>query len=99
MSGLTRYLRLYGHFLAFSFSKSFEFRFDFFSRILMDVVYYAIAIFFYQVIFLHTSLLGGWNEKQMMVFVAGYCMVDAINMSVFANNLFQLPTFVNRGDL
>jgi ABC-2 type transport system permease protein len=65
----------------------------------MDVLYYAVAISFFRIMFLHTTTLGGWNEAQMMIFVSGYIMIDAINMTLFANNMFQLPTMVNRGDL
>lgn len=94
-----RYLRLFAHFVAFSFSKGFEFRFDFYMRIIMDVIYYAVAIAFFKILLVHTPSLGGWNEPQMMIFVAGYCMVDAINMTLFSNNMWQFPTLVNRGDL
>lgn len=99
MSTVIRYLRLFGYFVAFSFSRSFEFRFDFFARILMDVLYYAVAISFFQIMFLHTPTLGGWNEPQMMIFVSAYCMIDAINMTLFSNNLWMIPVLVNRGDL
>lgn len=96
---LRRYVRLFAYFVAFSFSRSFEFRFDFYARIIMDVVYYAVAIGFFRVLFLHTPSLGGWGEPQLMIFVAGYCMVDAICMTLFSNNMWQLPLLVNRGDL
>lgn len=94
-----RYVRLFGYFVAFSFSKGFEFRFDFYMRILMDVVYYAVAISFFKIIMMHTPNLGGWNEPQMMVFVCAYCMVDALNMTLFSNNMWMFPILVNRGDL
>jgi ABC-2 type transport system permease protein len=98
-STVSRYLRLFGHFVLFSFSKGFEFRFDFYMRILMDVAYYAVAIAFFKIILMHTPNLGGWTEPQMMVFISAYCMVDAINMTLFANNMWQFPSLVNRGDL
>jgi ABC-2 type transport system permease protein len=68
-------------------------------RIVMDLVYYAVAIAFFRVLFLHTAILGGWNESQMMVFVSGYLIVDAINMTVFANNLWGLAPIINKGEL
>jgi ABC-2 type transport system permease protein len=94
-----RYLRLFGHFVAFSFSRSFEFRFDFYIRIIMDVVYYAVNILFYKVLFLNASQIGGWTEPALMLFVSAYLMVDAINMTLFSNNMWQFPFLVNRGDL
>lgn len=99
MNVLLRYFRLFGYFVSFSFSRTFEFRFDFYVRIIMDVVYYAVAIAYFQIIFLHSPNLGGWTEPQMMIFVAGYCIVDAINMTLFSNNMWQFPFLVNRGDL
>jgi ABC-2 type transport system permease protein len=94
-----RHLRIYGYLLRFSFSKAMEFRIDFFFRIAMDILYYAVNIAFFRLLFLHTTLLGGWSEAQMMVFVSGYLMVDAVNMTLFSNNMFVLPMLVNRGDL
>ena len=96
---MKRYLRLYAHFVRFSFSRAMEFRLDFFFRVVMDLMYYAMNIAFYKVIFLHTTKLGGWSEDQALVFAAGYLFLDAINMTVFANNSWQLPLSINRGDL
>lgn len=99
MSIAIRYIRLFGYFIAFSFSKSFEFRFDFYARIVMDIVYYSVAIGFFKILLLHTPQLGGWSEPQMMIFVSAYCMVDALNMTLFSNNMWMFPFLVNRGDL
>lgn len=99
MNTLLRYLRLFQHFVIFSFSRTFEFRFDFYIRIIMDVLYYGVAIIFFRVVLLHTPNLGGWTEPQVMIFVSAYCIVDAFNMTLFSNNMWQLPLLVNRGDL
>jgi ABC-2 type transport system permease protein len=96
---MLRYLRLYGHFVRFSMSKAMEFRFDFFFRVFMDLVYYGIQIAFYGVVFGQTPILGGWNRDQAMVFMGAYLVVDAISMTVFSNNLWWLPVAVNHGDL
>lgn len=96
---LLRYLRLYGHFVRFSVSRTLEFRVDFFFRVIMDLAYYGVNLAFYQVVFLHTELLGGWNQDQALVFMGGFLLLDAISMTLFSNNLWMLPIFVNRGDL
>lgn len=96
---MRRYLRLYGHFVRFSMSKALEFRFDFFFRVFMDLAYYGIQIAFYNVVFLQTPLLGGWNRDQALVFMGAYLVVDGIAMTVFSNNLWWFPVAVNRGDL
>jgi ABC-2 type transport system permease protein len=96
---MRRYLRLYLHFVRFSFSKALEFRVDFFFRVAMDIIYYLVNIAIFQVIFLHTNLVAGWNLEQMMIFVACYLLVDAINMTIFSTNMWWLPYYINKGDL
>jgi viologen exporter family transport system permease protein len=94
-----RYLRLYGHFMRFSISRAFEFRVDFFFRVIMDLAYYGIQFAFYKVVFLQTPLLGGWNQEQTFIFVAGYLVVDGLAMTLFSNNMWYFPVAVNKGDL
>lgn len=96
---MSRYIRLYLHFLRFSFSKAMEFRIDFFFRILMDIIYYAVNILFFKVLYLHTPMLAGWDEQQIMIFVSSYIMVDAISMTVFSSNMWWLPYHINKGEL
>lgn len=96
---MLRYLRLYAAFLRFSFSKALEFRVDFFLRIVMDVVYYAVNIAFFKILYRHVSALGGWSEDQVMVFIALYLVVDAVHMTIFANNMWTIPMEVNKGGL
>jgi len=96
---MLRYLRLYLHFLRFSFSRAMEFRLDFYFRVVMDGVYYAVNLTFFTLLYGHTAELGGWNLDQIYLFVCGYLLIDALHMSIFANNLWWLPILINRGDL
>lgn len=96
---MQRYIRLYLCFLRFAFSKALQFRIDFFFRIAMDIVFYAVNILFYDVIYSHTNLIGGWNREQMMIFVGGFLLIDALNMTIFADNLSNISFLVNKGDL
>ena len=94
-----RYLRLYLNFLRFSFSRAMEFRVDFFFRVGMDTIWYAIHLTFFTVLFRHTGLLGGWDFDQCLIFAASLFVADAIQMTVFSNNMWWLPIYVNKGDL
>ena len=94
-----RYIRLYGYFLRFSFSKALQFRFDFFFRVGMDAIWYAVNLAFFTVLFQHTGALGGWDFDQVLVFAGGVFLSDAIHMTVFASNMWWFPFAVNRGDL
>lgn len=75
------------------------FRFDFWCRIFMDLAFYAVQIAFFKIIFLKTSLLGGWTEAEVMVFVGGYLLIDSMQMTLFSANLWTLPSTVNSGNL
>ena len=96
---MMRYLRLYARFVAFSLSKSMQFRMDFFFRIAMDCVYYAVNISFFEILYLHFPSIGGWDHGQTRIFIACFLMVDAIQMTLFSNNLWPLPMMINRGEL
>lgn len=96
---MLRYLRLYAHFVKFSLSKAMEFRVDFFFRIVMDCVYYAVNLAFFKILYLHTDSLGGWSESDTMVFVGTYLFVDAVQMTVLSSNMWMMPVYINRGDL
>ena len=76
-----------------------EFRVDFFFRVFMDCFFYLVQFVFFNIIYLHTDILGGWNLEQLSLFVAAFIFVDALHMTVFANNTWWLPISINRGDL
>ena len=94
-----RYVRLYGHFLRFSFSRAMEFRVDFFFRVLMDALWYAVHLAFFAVLFRETQALGGWDWPKVLVFAASMFLMDALQMTFFSNNFWWFPVLVNRGDL
>ena len=96
---MIRYLRLFIYFLRFSFSKAMQFRIDLFFRIGMDIIFYLVNILFYDVVYRHTDMIGGWTREQMFVFIGAFLLIDALNMTLFADNLSNISFFVNRGDL
>lgn len=96
---MRRYLRVYAAFVRFAFSRAMEFRFDFFFRIVMDIVWNFVQFGFFQVLFLHSDLFGGWTRPQVHAFLGALFLADALQMTVFANNMWWLPVRVNRGDL
>lgn len=94
-----RYVRLYAACVRFSFQRALEFRLDFFFRVFMDALWYVVNLAFFEVLHRHTPLLGGWDLAQLRVFAAALFVADALHMTLFSNNAWWFPTFVNRGDL
>lgn len=96
---MIRYFRLYLYFLRFSFSRAMEFRLDFFFRIVMDCMFYVVQLAFFFILYKHTRLLGGWNLDQIIIFTSAWLFLDAVNMTLFSNNMWLLPMLINKGDL
>ena len=94
---MTRYLRLYLTFIRYEFSKATEFRLDFFFAIVMDACFYVMQILFFKILYQHTQYLGTWTEPQVLVFITGYLVVDAIQMATISYGLHMLPDHVNSG--
>lgn len=76
-----------------------QFRLDFIFRIIMDIIYYIVNISLFKVLYQHTNQIGGWTEGEMMLFIGSYIVVDAVVMTVFSNNMWWLPCYINRGEL
>jgi ABC-2 type transport system permease protein len=94
-----RYITLYIYFIKFSFSRALEFRLDFFFRIIMDIIYYIVQFTFFKILYLHTNTIGDWNFDQIKIFISGFILLDAINMTFFSNNTWWLPIYINKGML
>lgn len=67
------------------------YRMDLLVEILSDLMFQGVNLFFLLVVFLHTQLLDGWTESQML-FVYGYFMVP---YGIF-NCCFNLWNFTER---
>ncbi len=96
---MLRYLKLYFCFVRFSAGRSMEFRFDFFLGVVMCLVYAAILIAFYKVLYSQAASIGGWNENQAFILVGAYLVVDSVQNIFVSRNLEEFPYLVNGGDL
>ncbi|MBC7530708.1 MAG: ABC-2 family transporter protein [Oligoflexus sp.] len=94
-----RYLRIYLNFMRFAASRAMQFRAELGFRICMDVVFYAIFLGFYKIIYSHTPSLGGWTEEQALIFVSGFMVVDALQMTFFADMYHSFQILYRQGAL
>ena len=49
--------------------------------------------------FLHTNTLGDWKHYEVIFFVAGGLLLDAIFMTFIARNIWEFPRLINKGEL
>ncbi|MDW7997075.1 MAG: ABC-2 family transporter protein [Bacteroidota bacterium] len=92
-------LRLWGLFLAQALSREMEYRLHLWLSFLIDVVWYAVQVGLFEVIYLHTPTIAGWSRAEMAVFLGTLFVVDALNMALFSTNFWRLPQYVLTGEL
>jgi ABC-2 type transport system permease protein len=65
----------------------------------MDCIFYGISIAFFEILFMHTDNLAGWQSHEVLFFVATTLVIDSVFMTVFAKNIWEFPSLVNQGTL
>lgn len=99
MGTLKKYLSLYLSLFRTSFIADLEYRVNFMTRFVTDIIWYSAQIVTFEVLFHHTPKIGDWNVEQMRVFLGVVFIVDALYMIIFSENLDQFSEKVRKGDL
>jgi ABC-2 type transport system permease protein len=76
-----------------------EFRANLSLKVLTDFLWYTTQFVTFEVLYQHTTQLGGWHVEQLRVFMGMLFMVDALYMIFFSENMDQLGTKVVKGEL
>jgi ABC-2 type transport system permease protein len=92
-------LRLWGLFVAQALSREMEYRLPLWLSFLIDVVWYAVQVGLFELIYLHTPAVAGWSREEMAVFLGTLFTVDALNMALFSTNFWRIPQSVLTGEL
>ncbi|HPI39526.1 MAG TPA: ABC-2 family transporter protein, partial [Pseudobdellovibrionaceae bacterium] len=96
---IKKYNNIFLSFLKTSLIADMEFRLNFVSRVLMDVVWYAGQIITFEVLYLHMDKLGDWEIQHMRVFLGVLFLVDAFNMFLFDENINRISEMSRKGEL
>lgn len=96
---IRKHLQLFAAFFKISAIADLEYRANLAVKIFTDLLWYCSQIAVFEVLYLHTPQLAGWNVHQMRVFMGIMFLVDAIYMVIFHENLESLPEKVRKGDL
>jgi ABC-2 type transport system permease protein len=99
MNTLRKYFQLFKAFFKASFVADLEFRANFATRIVTDVIWYAAQIITFEALFRVTDRIGSWNLQQTRVFLGVLFFVDAIYMILFSENLDRMSEKVRKGEL
>jgi ABC-2 type transport system permease protein len=96
---LSKYLRLFRAFGKASFVADLEYRANFATRILTDIIWYVAQIVTFEALFRVTNRIGDWNLEQMRVFLGVLFVVDALYMIFFSENLDRMSEKVRKGEV
>ncbi|TBL69395.1 ABC transporter permease [Paenibacillus thalictri] len=91
MSLIVEYLRNY-------MKTRLTYRSDFWIEVLSDLLFNGMNLFFILVVFLHTQLLDGWNQDQIL-FIYGYFMVPYGIFITFFNLWNFSEKYIVKGEL
>lgn len=94
-----KYLVIYRAFIKASAIAEIEFRLNFVMRILNDIIWYVAQIFTFEVLFMHTKMIGSWDVYQTRVFLGVLFIIDALYMIFLQENLDRFSEKVRKGEL
>lgn len=94
-----RYARLWISFLKMSWMADMEYRFNIVLRIIGEFSWYIAQLSVFEVLYLHSNTIAGWDVHDMRVFMGSLFLVDVFYMIFFMENMSQIATLVKRGDL
>lgn len=94
-----RYFTLWYSFFTNSLSRELEYRWHFIAQFTMDIVWYAVQLLLFEVLFLYAPTIGGINKTDMHIFLGTLFVIDAMNMTLTSHNFFAFPDLIRSGEL
>jgi ABC-2 type transport system permease protein len=98
-STMIRYLRLLRTFIANCLTRELEFRGHFLLVFFIDIMWYAVQMSVFEVVYLYTPTLGGLRHEEIMIFLGVLFLTDSINMMFVSSNFWRFPSLIATGDL
>ena len=99
IKNIKKYFSLYGAMFKASFIADLEYRANYFTRLVTDILWYIAQIMTFEVLYQHTDRIGDWDKYQMRVFLGLLFIIDALYMIVIHENLENITEKVRKGDL
>lgn len=96
---MKRYLRLWLQFAKMSAMADFEYRTNIVLRFMGEFLWYTMQLSVFEVLYLHTKTISGWDVNDMRVFMGSLFFVDVLYMILLHENMDYLGSIVRKGDL
>src|SRR5262245_58471081 len=99
MASAQRYMRLFGALARYSLAREMAFRGNFIARLLVEVIWLAIQLLFFRVVFRQTTVVAEWNEFEYYFFIGCFVALGGVIESVFIENCNSFADLIRTGDL
>ena len=98
MKELRRYLRILFHFARIGVIRKSQFRFEFWTQVVMDILWYSTHILVFEVLFLHAPNIAGWTKADIRVFL-GFLFISDAFMMMWLGQAWHFPMDLKDGKL
>lgn len=99
MNALQRYLRIYWIQIRNNFVREAVYRTNFITTVWVDVIWMAIEMSLFTVIYANVPTLAGWTRDQVFFFLGIFFASDALFSTFFMRNFWMFSDLVNKGEL
>lgn len=99
LAAVWRYARLLGGLAVYTLNREMAFRGNFLVKVSVEVLWLAILLAFYSVVFASTKSIAGWNEPQYLFFVGCFFALNGLIEMLFLDNCNEFAELVRTGDL
>lgn len=94
-----RYVNLWLQFFKMSAMADLEYRLNVSIRFFGELIWYVTQLSVFEVLYLHTNTLYGWDVNAMRVFMGSLFLVDAFYTVFFHENFENVFSLIRKGDL
>jgi ABC-2 type transport system permease protein len=99
MGAAARYVRLYLALARYGLSRELAFRGNFLVKLFVEILWLAILLVFYSIIFNKTTIVAGWAENEYLFFLGCYFALSGLVEALFLGNCSEFSELIRNGDL
>jgi len=96
---LSRYLEVYRVQVKNNFVREAVYRTNFLTALTVDVIWIAVEVSLFSVLYANVSTLAGWTREQVYFFLGIFFASDALFTVFFQRNFWNFSDLVNKGEL
>lgn len=99
MSGPGRYLRIWLAFARFGLASELAFRVNFLIKLVVEALWLAILILFFELIYARTDTVAGWSREEYFFFLGCHYALSGVIEALFLENCTHFAELIRSGDL